>query len=506
MTALPPSPSLSTGGRRKIARIVTMVILVAAAFALRGRYFGIPHLHVDEQFYLLVGDRILNHGAIPYVDIWDRKPVGLFLLYAGIRLLGGDGIVQYQVVATLFAAATAVLIAGWSARFSGWVAATVAGLFYLVLTHKFSGYGGEAEIFLNLLTTASAWLVARHLLIADTPIPARIFAIGLAAMFVSGLALQIKPTSAFPGMFLGLTLIFLAWEGGWRVGRIALASCGWVFAALLPTLAVVGWYAAHGYLDELLFANVRSIGMRGSVDWAVTLDRFRSQAMSIGLPLGGVLAVAVAASLGGQGPGLRDRRIIFVLGWLAAALVAFLSVGTFYNNYALIVMPMLCVTLGAVARPKGIGWLAIGGAALMSAYVLVGDQRRVREQQAQAPEIYELSRLISANLDGGCLYVHRGLPIFYHLAGGCIATRYPFPDHLSLAVEGTALDVDPVAEVKRILASKPTVIVTNPAIPSTDNPATSALVSRALAANYRTIGSAGPFTAYRLVTDESNSR
>src|SRR3546814_3436775 len=56
---------------------------------------------------------------------------------------------------TLFAAATAILIAGWSARFSGWVAATVAGLFYLVLAHKFSGYGGEAEIFLNLLTTAS---------------------------------------------------------------------------------------------------------------------------------------------------------------------------------------------------------------------------------------------------------------------------------------------------------------------------------------------------------------
>src|SRR3546814_13164317 len=90
---------------------------------------------------------------------------------------------------------------------------------------------------------------------------------------------------------------------------IALASCGWVLAALLPTLAVVGWYAAHGYLDELLFANVRSIGMRGSVDWAVTLDRFRSQAMSIGLPLGGVLAVAAPASLRGQGPGLRARRI-----------------------------------------------------------------------------------------------------------------------------------------------------------------------------------------------------
>src|SRR3546814_12959168 len=136
MTALPPSPSLSTGGRRNIARIATAVILVAAAFALRGRYFGIPHLHVDEQFYLLVGARILNHGAIPYVDIWDRKPVSLFLLYAGIRLLGGVGLVQSLVVATLFAAAKAILIAGWMSRFPVCVQATFPRLFFPVLPHN----------------------------------------------------------------------------------------------------------------------------------------------------------------------------------------------------------------------------------------------------------------------------------------------------------------------------------------------------------------------------------
>src|SRR3546814_14111273 len=102
MTALPPSPSLSTGGRRNIARIATAVILVAAAFALRGRYFGIPHLHVDEQFYLLVGDRLLHHGANPYVDIGDRKPVCLLLRFGRLRLLGSDGIVQYPGAATPF--------------------------------------------------------------------------------------------------------------------------------------------------------------------------------------------------------------------------------------------------------------------------------------------------------------------------------------------------------------------------------------------------------------------
>ena len=53
---------------------------------LRGATLGYPIIHIDEQFYLLVGDRML-HGAVPFVDIWDRKPIGLFLIYAATRLL-----------------------------------------------------------------------------------------------------------------------------------------------------------------------------------------------------------------------------------------------------------------------------------------------------------------------------------------------------------------------------------------------------------------------------------
>uniref|UniRef100_UPI001C08B440 hypothetical protein n=1 Tax=Acinetobacter baumannii TaxID=470 RepID=UPI001C08B440 len=58
---------------------VTFLILLMFAVAVRARDFGNPSIHVDEQFYLLVGDRML-HGALPYLDIWDRKPIGLFLL------------------------------------------------------------------------------------------------------------------------------------------------------------------------------------------------------------------------------------------------------------------------------------------------------------------------------------------------------------------------------------------------------------------------------------------
>src|SRR3546814_7596042 len=68
-----------------------LLFLMAALITVAVRAVGIGDIvaHGDEQFYLLIGDRMLNWGATPYVDIWDRKPVGLFLLYSGIRLLGG---------------------------------------------------------------------------------------------------------------------------------------------------------------------------------------------------------------------------------------------------------------------------------------------------------------------------------------------------------------------------------------------------------------------------------
>ena len=90
-------------------RLSAAAFFLLLALLIRSPQFGNPVIQVDEQFYLLVGDRMW-HGALPFVDVWDRKPWGLFALYAAIRLLGGEGIIQYQVVATLFAAATAWMI------------------------------------------------------------------------------------------------------------------------------------------------------------------------------------------------------------------------------------------------------------------------------------------------------------------------------------------------------------------------------------------------------------
>ena len=62
-------------------------ILLLVAIAARWLTFGNPLVHVDEEFYFVTAMRMWQ-GALPFVDVWDRKPVGLFLLYAIPAWLG----------------------------------------------------------------------------------------------------------------------------------------------------------------------------------------------------------------------------------------------------------------------------------------------------------------------------------------------------------------------------------------------------------------------------------
>ena len=128
--------------------------LLLVALAMRLQFLGNPLLDSDEGFYLLVGERML-HGALPFVDIWDRKPVGLFLLFAALRRLGGDGVLAYQLAGTLVVAATAFLVARLSRQFAPRGAAMLAGMIYLAWMVLGSAAGGQAELFLALPVSAA---------------------------------------------------------------------------------------------------------------------------------------------------------------------------------------------------------------------------------------------------------------------------------------------------------------------------------------------------------------
>lgn len=428
------------------------LVIALSAFQLRLEPLGNPHVHIDEEFYLLVGARMLE-GALPYVDIWDRKPIGLFLIYAFAALFG-DGVLAYQILAMACVIATALVLHRMALRLTDAPGALLVALAYPVWLNCMEGMGGQAPIFYNLPVALAAQIVMGLWAAPSTPVPRALVVRGALAMLLIGVAIQIKYTAAGEGMFFGLALLMLALR---RHGLLPAAGAFllWVGCALLPTGAALATYAAMGHSDAFLFANFLSIAERGTSETAMTLKRLRRLA-TILVPLLaiGLIGQALFRRLGGR---TNDPHRLFVIGWALAALVSLLAFGTYFKHYGLALMPSFALLLALVPpQARRLRWFAVF--ALLVAAVMGG--HAVHRAMIKTGDKNAIQRLVAAMPDRrNCPYVYDGSPAIYHLGHFCLPTRFPFPSHFRSVLERNALGIDSASELQRILATRPVYIV-----------------------------------------------
>lgn len=456
---------------RSNALMLALFLLIA--FVARAQTFGSPTIEFDEQFYLLVGDRML-HGALPYVDIWDRKPIGLFLIFAGIRMLGGDGFLAYQIVATLVVGLTALAIYTLALKIGAQrFGAICAGIGYIFWLNLLQGEGGQAAVFYNLLVVIAALLVAQAYV--DTNRNANLAIVGGAAMLLIGIAIQIKYTVALEGAAFGILLLLASYKRRASYARIATLGLLWVTLALAPTLTAAAYYASIGQLDAFIFANFQSLALRGTPPLvAVLIDLFVGLAI-LSLPL----AFAFV--------GLRRRTISkpsthLIVAWLIASSIALLTIKTFSPHYFIpITMPIM------IAASLAFGEFRKFSIAILAIATLAGQSLLAYYDWAKGGRGEANAMVAAIGAVPNCLYVHNGFPSLYMLTNSCLPTRFVFPGLLNTRVEARAIGVDPSAEVARILANKPDAIVTDLPVFAQGNRATQALVDAALARNYHLV-------------------
>lgn len=470
-----------------IPALLLFALLLAWAIALRARDFGNPIVHVDEQYYLLVGDRML-HGALPYVDLWDRKPVGLFLIFAATRLLPGDGILAYQLVATLFAAATAWLIAHGSRRLGATpVGGLIAALAYVLWLSLLSGRGGQSPVFYNLFVAAAAVLTLR---LPDLAVQHRRQAIvwnGAATCLLAGLAIQTKYTPVVEGAFFGLVHLWYLRRAGASLAAIVAAGLVWALLGILPTGVIVAEYWRRGpaVFQAFWFSNFASVSLRRGYPAAKIVARLAGTTAQL-LPF---LLCAIWA--GRIRPRTPERAI--ASGWLAAALIAFAMIGAFFDHYALpLLVPLAILAAPVLGRHRGAAVALLG-------YGLLLFVARVALVPTDAASARAVGQVMAANDRGQCPYVFAGDAILYLLADACIPTAYAFPSTLAYEAEQGASGVDEVAEVRRILAGRPPVIVTMDTPMAPWNRQTEPMMAAALASRYRLVRSEPLEDAHLLV-------
>ena len=341
----------------------------------------------------------------------------------------------------------------------------------------FGGFNAQSPVFYNLPMALAALLCLRA---GDRGDRARIVRLGAGAMALVGIAIQIKYTAVFEGLFLGLWLIWLHL----RAHRPAAAALGpaalWCGLALGPTLAVAAVYAMLGHWAAFADANFTSIFLRARLDedYLFNLQAF---ILFAGLPLFIVSLVSLVGHLFLERP--RHRDCAFLVGWFVAAMCGFTAIGNFYDHYALPLLPPLLVIAARIfgSRLSATALFIVLAGWAMKWWIPNPAAATVRSRAT----ITRLADEAKPYLAHGPMFVWDGPSILYVATGAAPPTRFAYPDHLSNLVEKDALGIDTGAEMRRILALRPAVLFSSSRKIIPDyNPVTSRMIQSALARDY----------------------
>jgi hypothetical protein len=460
--------------RVSLAGLATLAVLVLVTLATRALWFTDPVADFDEQIYSLIGWR-MTHGDLPFVEVWDRKPFGLFAIFAAAHGLFGPEPLAYQFVACLFALGGALLVYGLARDLVDWVSATIAGSLYLMLIAAYGSYSAQSEIFHVPMMLAMLWLVRDR----RRPNAARR---ALLAMLIGGVALQIKYTVLPQCLFFGGYALYGEWRARAKPVRLAKRAAVYAAAGLLPTAAVALLYLAAGHFQEFWFANFVSFFERTPAP----AGRLRPDLFLALSPLALLIGLGLYAALRLNPP--RDWRLYALFaGWTLAGLGTVLLPATIYLYYygalvpAAVLMALPLIDVRAPARFLPAAALLFG-----AGYILDMPHRYAHSQNERRTEA-RLSAAIAPYVGSrrDCLYVFDGPAVLYRTTGTCRPTRYLYPDHLNNGLEIRSLEVDQPTEIARILAGRPGVIVTANHPMTVQRKVNLALIRKATRADYR---------------------
>ena len=437
---------------------------------LRWPFFLYEPLGQDEGLYLAAAVRMLD-GARLYTDVWDNKPVGIYLVYAAIAATLGSSRFAVNLASALAVLASAcfVYLIGRDAvsRHAGIIAAFVLPAYSLDI----GADGANTESFMAVLQCLSVWLLVRH---CRQPHAAGRH---LRAAFVFGLLqgalLQMKFVSVFDTAAIGFAFAGIVWWEHRTFATLVKLFLSFLPAYLVCTLAVFAYFAATGGIGDMVFANFISPRLYvqspfGLADPLHAIEfTIRRASYFFVLILFGLWFVADWARRGRSGPAVAARPIALIGAWTIGAVLDAMSPGYFrYFYFIALTAPLSLFGAFAVDRLLSLKphWRRAARAAACGVLVLYPLEQHLTKQphflkdpnSYLAPRVAALVRSLVP--PGSTVFVADLNPLIYPLANVVPATKYPQAvAHVFDLPE--RFGVDPRTELDRIFARRPLLVI-----------------------------------------------
>lgn len=337
--------------------------LIFVVFFSTTTSFVHPTYGADSAIFRLVGTA-MAHGQVPYVDIWDHKGPGLFLLQWLGQVIwpGRVGLFALQVISLTF---SLWMIGRIALRFGSTALSIIAQVGFLAMLAPGYEYGNLSEewslpfVIFVLWGLTEAW----H---RDSGL-ARPWVLALSgAAFAYVVFIRLNNAAAIIAAFCAyFVYVLVAKKPFWR--QMGLALIGF---ALMIAVFIIG-FALVGALPEMLHGTFFYNFSYAAAETPDRLRLFTSGYLLMALGLGAITL------LGGFTDALNTKRPWYLLTTMLLVLVGFgatLTPGTSFYHYLQLLAPGAALGLILLAQPY-VGLLRVlflGAALSFSLLVLAG--------------------------------------------------------------------------------------------------------------------------------------
>lgn len=450
---------------------------------LRAATFFQTSLGWDEGVYSAIARRMLS-GDLLYVDVWDHKPPGIFVLFGAAFTLLGESILSIRILACLSVALSCFLIYRLGiilARSRG--TGLIAAILYTFLSLNNGGLEANTEIFYNTFVLLAVCFLLRNNVSRLGIHPVTLLLTGL----VVGLGIQINYFVVFD--FLAILLITAgllylhAREGGNTFLPQALKAYGILSAGVAVPFLIAGFYFfGVGHFQDYLYANLAANSQYGFASGfsKVYFVRFVREQVYSNAILWVSMALVPSYLLPFRDRGGQEKRAVAILlVWSGMATLSLFVTWRFYPHYFLHLLPPAC---------------------LLSAYLIVGTIYANQQLSAKSRRIILglvllvplLQNLCPVIENGSAIFLDRFVqriegfedeplevadyleertspedyifnvdypPVIYFLLEARIPTKFVFPLHLIDEQHSKSLGIDPVQELGSIVTQGPLYII-----------------------------------------------